>query len=273
MAAASLPSHGDLIRRLDQSLIESHLQRHPHPLLFVTMSGAHLYGFESADSDYDLRGCHVTPLRLALRMAAPSETFEVMDRDSPIEIDVVTHDIRKFFSLLLRNNGYVLEQICSPIVLHAAPEFEELRALTPRCITRNHRHHFLRFAENQWEQVVKGGRPTVKGLLYTYRVLLAGIHLMRTGQVESNLRRLNEGFRLPHIDDLIALKVAGDEKAEFHGNDLSWHEREFSRLRDELEVARSRSALPDEPSCREELDDLQVRIRMKHPDTIPGAGI
>ena len=26
--------------------------------LFVTVSGAHLYGFPSPDSDLDLRGCH-----------------------------------------------------------------------------------------------------------------------------------------------------------------------------------------------------------------------
>jgi hypothetical protein len=28
----------------------------PFPLVFVTISGAHLYGFPSPDSDYDLRG-------------------------------------------------------------------------------------------------------------------------------------------------------------------------------------------------------------------------
>ena len=33
----------------------------PHPLAFATMSGAHLYGFPSADSDVDLRGVHVLP--------------------------------------------------------------------------------------------------------------------------------------------------------------------------------------------------------------------
>jgi uncharacterized protein len=48
---------------LNQSVISSALAAHPYPLLFVTMSGAHLYGFESADSDYDLRGAHVTPVR------------------------------------------------------------------------------------------------------------------------------------------------------------------------------------------------------------------
>ena len=36
---------------------------HPYPLLFVTISGAHLYGFPSPDSDYDLRGVHVLPVR------------------------------------------------------------------------------------------------------------------------------------------------------------------------------------------------------------------
>jgi len=33
----------------------------PYPLLFVTISGAHLYGFPSPDSDYDLRGVHALP--------------------------------------------------------------------------------------------------------------------------------------------------------------------------------------------------------------------
>ena len=30
---------------------------------FVTVSGAHLYGFPSPDSDFDLRGVHVLPVR------------------------------------------------------------------------------------------------------------------------------------------------------------------------------------------------------------------
>lgn len=33
----------------------------PDPLLFATVSGAHLYGFPSQDSDIDLRGVHVLP--------------------------------------------------------------------------------------------------------------------------------------------------------------------------------------------------------------------
>ena len=48
------PKHSGLLRR--------EVRLHPYPLLFATVSGAHLYGFPSPDSDYDLRGVHVLPL-------------------------------------------------------------------------------------------------------------------------------------------------------------------------------------------------------------------
>lgn len=249
---------------LQKDVIDCFLAKHPFPLLFVTMSGAHLYGFESANSDYDLRGAHVMPVSQIVRLSPPSETYEVLDRGAPVEMDIVTHDIRKFFTLLLKNNGYVLEQVCSPLVVRATPEFEELKALIPSVITRNHRHHYLNFGRNQWETVVKGGKPTVKGLLYTYRVLLAGNFLMRERKVESNLRRLNEYFRLSHIDELIQLRISGKEKELLAGQNLDWHAAEYERLCGLLNNAREQSSLPDEPSGRATLDDLLVRLRMKH---------
>ena len=45
--------------------------------------------------------------------------------------------------------------------------------------------------------VPKGRTLRIKPLLYVYRVLLTGIHLMRTGKVEANLVVLNDEFRLP----------------------------------------------------------------------------
>ena len=43
----------------------------------------------------------------------------------------MTHDVRKFFKLLLRPNGYVLEQLLSPIVVLTTPEHSELKRLAP----------------------------------------------------------------------------------------------------------------------------------------------
>jgi predicted nucleotidyltransferase len=67
-----------------------------------------------------------------------------------LELDLVTHDAEKFFRLLLKRNGYVLEQLCSPLIVQTTPEHAELRALVPQLLTRHHAHHYLGFAETQW---------------------------------------------------------------------------------------------------------------------------
>lgn len=252
---------------LDQTLIQPHLDRHRWPLLFVTVSGAHLYGFASADSDYDLRGAHITPTRDMLRLSPPRATYEVMDKSGPVEMDLVTHDIHKFFRMLLNRNGYVLEQIFSPIVVQARPELEELKDIAARCITRHHRHHFRSFAQNQWHRVMGAAGPTVKGLLYTYRPLMAGIYLMEERTVESNLRTLNERFGLSFIDDLIAAKVAGAEKGAAPPIDVEFHHEQFDRLAARLEEASEQSGLPEMPQARGELDDLLIRLRMTGDST------
>src|SRR5215470_5952894 len=88
----------------------------PYPLLFATISGAHLYGFPSPDSDFDLRGAHVLPLKEVVGLRTGPETIERSAVREGIEVDLVTHDVRKFFSLLLKKNGYVLEQVLSPLI-------------------------------------------------------------------------------------------------------------------------------------------------------------
>src|SRR3954471_23475662 len=178
----------------------------PYPLLFATVSGAHLYGFPSPDSDYDLRGVHVLPPREVLGLNPTRDTMEVSEVRDGLEIDLVSHDIKKFFTLLLKKNGYVLEQLYSPLIVHTTPEHEELKRIALGCITRHHAHHYFGFAETQWKLFEKEHPRRVKPLLYVYRVLLTGIHLMRTGAVEANLLTLNETFKLPYIDELVARK-------------------------------------------------------------------
>lgn len=193
--------------------------RQPYPLLFVTVSGAHLYGFPSPDSDYDLRGVHLLPLPDVLRLFPGRETIETSETLEGVQIDLVTHDARKFFRLLLQPNGYVLEQLCSPLVVQTCPEHDELKTIAKGCITRYHAHHYLGFAEAQWRLFEK--YHGLKALLYVYRVFLTGIHLMRTGEVEANLPRLNDEFALSVVAELIAWKRAGDERSRL-GERPTW---------------------------------------------------
>lgn len=234
----------------------------PYPLLFATISGAHLYGFPSPDSDYDLRGVHVLPVREVVGLYPGRETIEVSENQPGLELDLVTHDIRKFFGLMLKKNGYVLEQLYSPLIVHTTPEHEALKEIAKGCITRHHAHHYLGFAETQWKLFEKESPRRVKPLLYVYRVLLTGIHLMKTGVVEANLVTLNEIYRLAYVPELIQRKLAGPEKSTLSETDWTFHRREYQRLVGELEAASAGSGLAENASAGEALDELLIRIRL-----------
>ncbi len=236
--------------------------RHPRPLLFATVSGAHLYGFPSPDSDFDLRGVHVLPLEEIVGLNSGPETIESEFLEDGMEMDIVTHDAAKFFRLLLRPNGYVLEQLLSPLVVTRSASFEELQALAHGCITRHHVNHYRGFFHSQWRLFAKGEPPRLKPLLYAYRVLLTGIHLMRTGEVEANLHTLNLDFRIGYIDEFIDSKRRGNEKQPAAGIKVAFHEKECTRLLELMEQEAGRTHLPDAPSSGPALNDLLIRIRL-----------
>lgn len=48
----------------------------PYPLVFATVSGAHLYGFPSPDSDFDLRAAHVVPVEKVVGLDVQDETVQ-----------------------------------------------------------------------------------------------------------------------------------------------------------------------------------------------------
>jgi hypothetical protein len=230
-----------------------------YPLLFATISGAHLYGFPSPDSDVDVRGSFVLPLDALLGLKSVEETVTRTYHHEEQEVDFVAHDVRKFVQLMLRKNGYVLEQLYSPLVVQGGAAFEELRALGRGCIVRHLVHHYRGFARNQMELLQKQNPPRLKDLLYAYRVLLTGIHVLQTGKIESNLRNLNEHFRLPDIEYLIARKIA--EGAPLAAEEFEAHRPRIEELFSRLDSAFEKSALPEQATNFAALNDFVIRFR------------
>ena len=234
-----------------------------HPLVFATVSGAHLYGFASPDSDVDLRGCHLQPAGDFLGLDEPVQTYEAGGDRGGLDADVVSHDLRKFARMLAKRNGYVLEQLTSPLVVRTSPLHRDLLALVPRLVTRRHGHHYLGFAATQRRLLERESPPRAKPLLYLYRVLLTGLRLVRTGEVEANLPALNAETRLAAVDDLIALKRAGREKQPLPSSDFSAHLRDIARLTGDLEAATTAGPLPEVPPGRDDLDRIVRDVALR----------
>jgi predicted nucleotidyltransferase len=226
--------------------------------LFVTVSGAHLYGFPSPDSDVDLRGTHLLPLREVVALDLPDQTVERKLDLTGTEVELVSHDLGKYLRLLVKNNGYVLEQIFSPLVVLGQGFLEELRPLARRCITRHHYHHYRGFVATQRKLLDKQEPKIAKTVLYAYRVLLTGIHLLRTGEVEANLPRLAQEYKRPFMDELIAQKQ--QEKGPAPDLDWPFHDAQLRELEGLLERAYQESGLPEERD-RRAVSDFLVRWR------------
>ena len=227
--------------------------------VFVAISGAHIYGFPSPDSDVDLRGCHQLSLKSIVGLNSPKETIDRSSIEDGTEVDIVSHDIGKYFRLLVKNNGYVLEQIFSPLVVMGQEFLDELKPIAGRCITRFHYHHYRGFYGTKRKDLEKQEVKQAKSLLYAYRVLCTGINLMNTGRIETDIRVLHSELGLDFIPDLIAAKQK--EKIELADLDWEFHANKLSELEQEMESAFDKSTLPEERDAAA-VNELLVRLRL-----------
>ena len=84
--------------------------------LVVGVTGAHAYGFPSADSDLDLKGVHEASATALMGLEQPPQTVEVVELFEGREIDYTSHEILGHsLRLLARGNGNLLERILSPL--------------------------------------------------------------------------------------------------------------------------------------------------------------
>ena len=233
----------------------------PKRPVFVTVSGAHLYGFPSQDSDVDLRGAHVLPLESVIGLRTSRETHEKSGLLEGLQIDLVSHDLAKFLRMLVSKNGYVLEQILSPLVVCSGPEFDRLRDLARRSVNRTLYHHYRGFARGRWKVFTAEEPKRIKTLLYVYRVLLTGIHMLETGEIEANLPRLAAAHGLDFVPDLIERKRTG-EATTLERADVERHAQRVSMLESEMLKAYEAARLPDGAPNIDEINHFLMETRL-----------
>jgi predicted nucleotidyltransferase len=235
-------------------------QNHPYPIAFATITGSHAFGYATDLSDYDIHGVHLLPVEHVLGLASGGDTVERKLTDREPEVDAATHDLKKFILLLLKGNGNILEDLYSPLVLHTSPLHEELKALGKGCITRMCAAHYAGMARNQQRRMQLND---VKKLLHTYRCLLMGIHLMRSGELEMRIVQLAKEYRHLQIVDLIMWKQSGIEGLS--QGEMDDHLIAIGALHLQLDDEAAQSRLPERTpqTIRQELEHLLVRTRLE----------
>lgn len=183
-------------------------------VVLCALSGAHLYGFPSPDSDLDLKGIRLAGLAAALAGPSPPRSIEWTGLVDGVEHDVTLVEVSHALTLLERGNGNLLEQCAAPGVV-VAPDTDRADAWRYWALHGVHRgvaRHYTGFFDHARAEAL--ARPSIKAWLYALRVGFTGVHALRTGEIVPHLPTLAASS--PHADlvaTLIAAKRAGPEHA------------------------------------------------------------
>ncbi|MCB9677163.1 MAG: nucleotidyltransferase domain-containing protein [Alphaproteobacteria bacterium] len=245
----------------DLSLARRFLDAHPPHgrVLLCAITGSHLYGFPSVDSDLDIKGIHAAPTASLLGLKRPVDSHDRLEVFEGVECDLTTHELGKVLAQLLKGNGNMLERIASPYQIVDGPDVEALRALVPHTLSRRCHGHYAGYLKGMLREHVKVRRA--KTLLYAYRVVLTGRFLLETGKVEAHLPTLAAHYGLTHLDELLARKRSA-EKVSMPQAETAAHLPEILALREALDRARESSPLPDSPPGEAIVEDWLVQHRL-----------
>ncbi|MCB9764018.1 MAG: nucleotidyltransferase domain-containing protein [Alphaproteobacteria bacterium] len=238
------------------------LAAHPPPgrVLLLAVTGSHNYGFSSPDSDLDLKGIHVAPTERLLGLGRPAEAHDRLEVFDGQECDLTTNEVGRAMSLMLKGNGNMLERIFSPFQLVDTPEIPAMRVLAQGSLSQACFGHYAGYFQGMQREHTRA-TPRAKSLLYTYRVALTGVHLLRTGEVEAHLPTLAERYGLAEVEELIAIKAEGAEKQALTPAEDERFRAAWPRLEQMLRDAKEGSPLPERPQNRDAVERWLIDLR------------
>lgn len=185
-------------------------------IVYACETGSRAWGFESADSDYDVRFLYVRPMESYLSIVARRDVIELPTADN---LDINGWDIRKALFLMRKSNPPLLEWLQSPLVYQEIPSVAAgLRSLavgfySPRACS----HHYLNMAQGNYRAYLQGEEVWYKKYFYVLRPVLACLWIERNiGPVPIEFQKLvdavvEERKLRDAIDDLVVQKKRGFE--------------------------------------------------------------
>ncbi|SCF22389.1 nucleotidyltransferase domain-containing protein [Micromonospora mirobrigensis] len=160
-----------------------------HTVLAVVV-GSRAYGLAGPGSDHDRRGVFVAPTRAFWRLEKPPTHLE-----GPAE-EQFSWEVERFCVLASQGNPTVLEVLWSPLVEAVTEDGERLLAARSAFLSRRVAETYGGYARDQFARVTarreRTGETNHKQAMHMIRLLVAGAHVLRTGEVLVDVRQLRD---------------------------------------------------------------------------------
>ncbi|GMQ63934.1 nucleotidyltransferase domain-containing protein [Vallitalea maricola] len=147
-------------------------QEHEVKILYAVESGSRGWGFESKDSDYDVRFIYIHKPEWYMSIKEKRDVIELPINDL---LDINGWDIRKTLVLFKKSNPTLLEWLSSPIIYgertNLVSELKEL--LKDYFSSKSCIYHYLHMAEGNYRVYLKGEKIRIKKYFYVLRPIMA----------------------------------------------------------------------------------------------------
>ena len=204
-------------------------------VLLAVESGSRAWGFESPDSDFDVRFVYVRPIEYYLRLQS---TRDVLEWRLDEVLDVSGWDLDKALRLMRGANPSLFEWLASPIVYAEYSAFAAVRDLAADCFSPvSSAHHYLSMARTGMsgltgttrmadkadkadKAAVAGETIRLKKCLYAMRAILAcrwvvaervPVPMLFRDLVDAQLEASMRGL----VDELLEAKAVAGECDEY----------------------------------------------------------
>ncbi|MEV2238193.1 nucleotidyltransferase domain-containing protein [Micromonospora sp. NPDC049891] len=215
-----------------------------HTVLAVVV-GSRAYGLHGPDSDHDRRGVYVAPTRAFWRLEKPPTHL-----DGPAA-EQFSWEFERFCELALQSNPTVLEVLWSPLVETITEDGRQLLATRRAFLSRRVAQTYGGYARDQLDRVTarreRTGETNHKQTMHMIRLLVAGVHVLRTGEILVDVRHLRDRLLAVRRGDLTWESVTG------------WAEDLLAELAD----AAATTTLPEQPD-RHAVDRLLIAVRERN---------
>jgi len=190
-------------------------KEHDVKILYTVESGSRAWGFESLDSDYDVRFIYAHRKNWYLNILPKRDVIEYPITD---EFDYSGWDLRKTLFLLNKSNPVLFEWLKSPIVYYKDDYFygiiEQLSKEYFSPISSV--YHYLHMANGNYRQFLQADEVKIKKYFYVLRPILACMWIENYKEAppmefEKLLVQLSDKELLERINELLVKKRSGVE--------------------------------------------------------------
>ena len=221
-----------LFGKVDGALKDIEREHNIH-VIYACESGSRAWGFESPDSDYDIRFLYIRNPDFYRDIISPRKR-DVLDKADGLDaiahkyhpdFDMAGWDLIKVMRLMYCSNPALVEWLHSPTVYYDAPGIgSQLRSLMTHCLSRKAlAHHYIHMARSNQRDYLRADRVRLKKYLYVLRPVLMLDWMMNVGgyalPIDFNvlLEDVEDGINpyvMEEIHNILSLKAESSELGE-----------------------------------------------------------